>query len=155
MLLAATNTPFDQAVIRRLPHRLMVNLPDAPNNAKILKMILAKEDLAHDVDLDSVACMTNGYSKSNLNINILSQVFFCEYHFWNLCIADAYQPVGEIFVGCLTELENNMLAKEKDSLVHEVSTSFGARCIEGLSFLSGMICMEKGSRKKQSLKYIM
>lgn len=79
MLLAATNTPFDQAVIRRLPHRLMVNLPDAPNNAKILKMILAKEDLAHDVDLDSVACMTNGYSKSNLNVSVLFMFAWINY----------------------------------------------------------------------------
>ncbi|PHT46323.1 hypothetical protein CQW23_15481 [Capsicum baccatum] len=46
LVLAATNRPFDldEAVIRRLPRRLMVNLPDAPNRAKILKVILAKED---------------------------------------------------------------------------------------------------------------
>uniref|UniRef100_A0A3Q7GDR1 AAA+ ATPase domain-containing protein n=1 Tax=Solanum lycopersicum TaxID=4081 RepID=A0A3Q7GDR1_SOLLC len=42
LVLAATNRPFDldEAVIRRLPRRLMVNLPDAPNRAKILKVIL-------------------------------------------------------------------------------------------------------------------
>ncbi|PHT28134.1 hypothetical protein CQW23_32274 [Capsicum baccatum] len=46
LVLAATNRPFDldEAVIRRLSRRLMVNLPDAPNTAKILKVILAKED---------------------------------------------------------------------------------------------------------------
>ena len=57
----------------------MVNLTDAPNNAKILKMILAKEDLAHDVDLDSVACMTNGYSKSNLNVSVLFMFAWINY----------------------------------------------------------------------------
>ncbi|KAF3680916.1 hypothetical protein FXO38_02046 [Capsicum annuum] len=48
LVLAATNRPFDldEAVIWRLPRWLMVNLPDAPNRAKILKVILAKEDLA-------------------------------------------------------------------------------------------------------------
>uniref|UniRef100_A0A3Q7GZ58 AAA+ ATPase domain-containing protein n=1 Tax=Solanum lycopersicum TaxID=4081 RepID=A0A3Q7GZ58_SOLLC len=83
MILAATNRPFDldEAVIRRLPRRLMVNLPDAPNRAKILKVILAKEDLAQDVDLDSVASMTNGYSGSDLK---------------NLCVAAAYRPIKEI-----------------------------------------------------------
>ncbi|PHU15575.1 hypothetical protein BC332_16780 [Capsicum chinense] len=57
LVLAATNRTFDldEAVIRRLPHRLMVNLPDAPNRANILKVILAKEDLSQDVDLESVA----------------------------------------------------------------------------------------------------
>ncbi|PHU15572.1 hypothetical protein BC332_16777 [Capsicum chinense] len=46
--------------------RLMVNLPDAPNRAKILKVILAKEDLAQNVDLESIASTTGGYSGSDL-----------------------------------------------------------------------------------------
>ncbi|CAN4085339.1 unnamed protein product [Withania somnifera] len=83
LVLAATNRPFDldEAVIRRLPRRLMVNLPDAPNRAKILKVILAKEDLSPIVDLDAVASMTDGYSGSDLK---------------NLCVTAAYQPIREI-----------------------------------------------------------
>ncbi|XP_060204425.1 uncharacterized protein LOC132632483 isoform X1 [Lycium barbarum] len=83
LVLAATNRPFDldEAVIRRLPRRLMVNLPDAPNRAKILKVILAKEDLSPDVDLDAVASMTDGYSGSDLK---------------NLCVTAAYRPIREI-----------------------------------------------------------
>lgn len=46
----------------------MVSLPDAPNRAKILKVILAKEDLSPDIDLDSVAGMTDGYSGSDLKV---------------------------------------------------------------------------------------
>lgn len=52
-------------------YRLMVNLPDAPNRAKILKVILAKEDLAQDVDLESVASMTDGYSGSDLKVSAI------------------------------------------------------------------------------------
>ncbi|XP_010525328.1 PREDICTED: uncharacterized protein LOC104803146 isoform X2 [Tarenaya hassleriana] len=83
LVLAATNRPFDldEAVIRRLPRRLMVNLPDAPNRAKILKVILAKEDLSPDVDLDTVASMTDGYSGSDLK---------------NLCVTAAHRPIKEI-----------------------------------------------------------
>ncbi|KAG0470520.1 hypothetical protein HPP92_017220 [Vanilla planifolia] len=68
LVLAATNRPFDldEAVIRRLPRRLMVNLPDAANREKILKVILAKEELATEVDLEYVANMTDGYSGSDL-----------------------------------------------------------------------------------------
>jgi hypothetical protein len=51
--------------------RLMVNLPDAPNREKILRVILAKEDLAPDVDLEAVANMTDGYSGSDLKVVLL------------------------------------------------------------------------------------
>ncbi|TKY73632.1 ATPase family AAA domain-containing protein 1-A [Spatholobus suberectus] len=83
LVLAATNRPFDldEAVIRRLPRRLMVNLPDAPNRAKILKVILAKEDLSSDVDMDAIASMTDGYSGSDLK---------------NLCVTAAHRPIKEI-----------------------------------------------------------
>lgn len=83
LVLAATNRPFDldEAVIRRLPRRLMVNLPDAPNRAKILRVILAKEELSPDVDFDAIANMTDGYSGSDLK---------------NLCVAAAHRPIREI-----------------------------------------------------------
>ncbi|KAL7161827.1 hypothetical protein ACSBR2_042322 [Camellia fascicularis] len=83
LVLAATNRPFDldEAVIRRLPRRLMVNLPDAPNRGKILKVILAKEDLSPNVDWDSIASMTEGYSGSDLK---------------NLCVTAAHCPIREI-----------------------------------------------------------
>ncbi|XP_028804183.1 uncharacterized protein LOC114759219 isoform X2 [Neltuma alba] len=83
LVLAATNRPFDldDAVIRRLPRRLMVSLPDAPNREKILKVILAKEDLAPDVDLEAISNMTDGYSGSDLK---------------NLCVAAAHCPIREI-----------------------------------------------------------
>ncbi|XP_068483796.1 uncharacterized protein [Phaseolus vulgaris] len=83
LVLAATNRPFDldEAVIRRLPRRLMVNLPDAPNRAKILKVILAKEDLSSGLDLNAIASMTDGYSGSDLK---------------NLCVTAAQRPIKEI-----------------------------------------------------------
>ncbi|XP_066398270.1 uncharacterized protein [Miscanthus floridulus] len=83
LVLAATNRPFDldEAVVRRLPRRLMVNLPDAPNRKKILSVILAKEDLADDVDLEALVNLTDGYSGSDLK---------------NLCITAAHCPIREI-----------------------------------------------------------
>ncbi|GLJ47460.1 hypothetical protein SUGI_1001660 [Cryptomeria japonica] len=83
LVLAATNRPFDldEAVIRRMPRRLLVNFPDAPNRAKILKVILSQEELDPDVDLDAIANMTEGYSGSDLK---------------NLCITAAYCPIREV-----------------------------------------------------------
>ncbi|XP_034587999.1 uncharacterized protein [Setaria viridis] len=84
LVLGATNRPhdLDEAVIRRFPRRIMVSLPDALNREKILKVILSKETLAPDVDLRSVANMTEGYSGSDLK---------------NLCITAAHGPIREIF----------------------------------------------------------
>lgn len=47
----------------------MVSLPDAPNRAKILRVILVKEDLAPDVDLEAISNMTDGYSGSDLKVS--------------------------------------------------------------------------------------
>jgi len=82
LVLAATNRPFDldEAVLRRLPRRLLVDLPDTENRLKILKVILKNEDLSTAVDLNEIAKMTEGYSGSDLN---------------SLCIAAAYQPIRE------------------------------------------------------------
>lgn len=52
-----------------------MNLPDAPNRAKILKVILAKEDLSPEFDFDSVASMTDGYSGSDLKVYSTISVF--------------------------------------------------------------------------------
>lgn len=49
-------------------YRLMVNVPDAPNRKKILRVILAKEELAPNVDVEAIANMTEGYSGSDLKV---------------------------------------------------------------------------------------
>ncbi|XP_073526399.1 uncharacterized protein [Phyllobates terribilis] len=83
LVLAATNRPFDldEAVIRRLPRRLMVGLPDSANRQKILSVILAKEELGPNVELEAIASMTDGYSGSDLK---------------NLCVAAAHRPIREL-----------------------------------------------------------
>ncbi|KAG2661583.1 hypothetical protein PVAP13_1KG208352 [Panicum virgatum] len=83
LILGATNRPFDldDAVIRRLPRRIYVDLPDAQNRMKILKILLAKEKLESDFQFDELANATEGYSGSDLK---------------NLCVAAAYRPVHEL-----------------------------------------------------------
>ncbi|KAL0908513.1 hypothetical protein M5K25_023009 [Dendrobium thyrsiflorum] len=83
LILGATNRPFDldDAVIRRLPRRIYIDLPDAENRMKILKIFLSQENLDPNFRFDELANATEGYSGSDLK---------------NLCIAAAYKPVQEL-----------------------------------------------------------
>ncbi|XP_020696627.1 uncharacterized protein LOC110109771 [Dendrobium catenatum] len=83
LILGATNRPFDldDAVIRRLPRRIYIDLPDAENRMKILKIFLSQENLDPNFRFDELANATEGYSGSDLK---------------NLCIAAAYRPVQEL-----------------------------------------------------------
>jgi hypothetical protein len=92
----------------------MVNLPDATNRAKIMRVILAKEDLAADVDLEALANMTDGYSGSDLKVVfqyiliihltclirlhiILDKIFLIViFLLQNLCVTAAHCPIREI-----------------------------------------------------------
>lgn len=59
----------------------MVNLPDAPNREKILGVILAKEELASDIGLEAIANMTDGYSGSDLKVDIYIHIFYLLFAF--------------------------------------------------------------------------
>ncbi|KAG2410830.1 hypothetical protein LR48_Vigan11g018900 [Vigna angularis] len=83
LVLAATNRPFDldEAIIRRFERRIMVGLPSVENREKILKTLLAKENMDSELDLKELSTMTEGYTGSDLK---------------NLCTTAAYRPVREL-----------------------------------------------------------
>uniref|UniRef100_A0A2P2MTQ0 AAA+ ATPase domain-containing protein n=2 Tax=Rhizophora mucronata TaxID=61149 RepID=A0A2P2MTQ0_RHIMU len=161
LVLAATNRPFDldEAVIRRLPRRLMVNLPDAPNREKILRVILAKEDLTPGVDLEAVANISDGYSGSDLK---------------NLCVTAAHCPIREILE---REKKERALAAAENKPLPAPYSSADIRPLkmEDFRYAHEQVCAsvssdsanmsellqwndlygEGGSRKKKSLSYFM
>lgn len=67
-VIAATNHPkeLDEAFMRRLPHKVLFNLPDKSARAQILRIYLKEDDLEDDVDIDSLAKDTTGFSGSDL-----------------------------------------------------------------------------------------
>ena len=92
IVIGATNRPFDldDAVLRRLPRRLLVDLPGekeregecrmlAPCSlmysmhhfSEILKILLRDEKLAEDVDLQALAKRTESFSGSDLKREFL------------------------------------------------------------------------------------
>ena len=79
-VLAATNRPFalDEAVLRRLPRRILVDLPDPSARLTILKLLLKDDILSPNVDLSSLAHQCDHYSGSDLK---------------NLCMAAAMRAL--------------------------------------------------------------
>lgn len=67
-IMVATNRPMDldDAVLRRLPRRLLVDLPTESDRLEILKIHLRNESLAEDLDLATIAKNTPFYSGSDL-----------------------------------------------------------------------------------------
>ncbi|RDY10350.1 Msp1, partial [Mucuna pruriens] len=112
LVLGATNRPFDldDAVIRRLPRRIYVDLPDAENRMKILRIFLAQENLDSDFQFDKLANLTDGYSGSDLK---------------NLCIAAAYRPVQELLEeekkGASNDTTSVLRPLELDDFIHSKS----------------------------------
>lgn len=51
--------------------RIYVDLPDAENRKKILRIFLAKENLYSDFQYDELANLTEGYSGSDLKVYIV------------------------------------------------------------------------------------
>jgi SpoVK/Ycf46/Vps4 family AAA+-type ATPase len=67
-IMVATNRPMDldEAVLRRLPRRLLVDLPTEADRLEILKIHLRHETLAEDVNFEDLAKKTPFYSGSDL-----------------------------------------------------------------------------------------
>lgn len=82
-VVAATNRPFDmdEAVLRRLPRRVLVDLPTAENREAILGILLKGEKLGEDVDLKQLAKETEAYSGSDLR---------------HLCVTAAMDAIKEL-----------------------------------------------------------
>ncbi|XP_066305152.1 outer mitochondrial transmembrane helix translocase-like [Branchiostoma lanceolatum] len=68
MVMGATNRPqdVDQAILRRMPSRFWINVPNEKQRESILKLILANEVVSEDVDLRKIAEQTDACSGSDL-----------------------------------------------------------------------------------------
>jgi SpoVK/Ycf46/Vps4 family AAA+-type ATPase len=82
IVIGATNRPFDldDAVLRRVPRRLLVDLPGEKEREEILKILLRDEMLAPEIDLRALAMKTESFSGSDLK---------------HLCVSAALDAVKE------------------------------------------------------------
>ncbi|CAE6500388.1 unnamed protein product [Rhizoctonia solani] len=74
VVIGATNRPFDldDAVLRRLPRRLLIDLPGPEEREAILRIMVKGEDVADDVDVSALAKRTDGFSGSDLKNLVVS-----------------------------------------------------------------------------------
>ncbi|KAK3990420.1 P-loop containing nucleoside triphosphate hydrolase protein [Cladorrhinum sp. PSN332] len=78
-IVVSTNRPFDldDAVLRRLPRRLLISMPEVQDRKEILKIHLASEQLGEDVDLMQLANQTPFYTGSDLKNLIIEAAIRC------------------------------------------------------------------------------
>ncbi|KAI5799950.1 hypothetical protein EDC01DRAFT_526089 [Geopyxis carbonaria] len=78
-IMIATNRPFDldDAVLRRLPRRVLVDLPTPADRLAILQIHLKDEQLDGSVDLEALAKRTSLYSGSDLKNICVSAALSC------------------------------------------------------------------------------
>ncbi|KAJ1307083.1 hypothetical protein OPQ81_001202 [Rhizoctonia solani] len=83
VVIGATNRPFDldDAIIRRLPCRILVDLPEEDAREAILRILLKDEQLESDVSLTDLAHLTPHFSGSDLK---------------HLCVMAAFESVKEL-----------------------------------------------------------
>ncbi|RDB26757.1 putative AAA domain-containing protein C16E9.10c [Hypsizygus marmoreus] len=107
VVIGATNRPFDldDAILRRLPARLMVDLPGPEARARILRVHLSGETVHEDVDVVAMARKAENYSGSDLK---------------NVCVSAAMASVKEM----IGEVEWNPKAKNNVvNAANELATS--------------------------------
>eukprot|EP00526_Cylindrotheca_closterium_P028863 CAMPEP_0113610466 /NCGR_PEP_ID=MMETSP0017_2-20120614/5045_1 /TAXON_ID=2856 /ORGANISM="Cylindrotheca closterium" /LENGTH=1415 /DNA_ID=CAMNT_0000519363 /DNA_START=171 /DNA_END=4418 /DNA_ORIENTATION=+ /assembly_acc=CAM_ASM_000147 len=68
VVIGSTNRPFDldEAVLRRFPRRILVDLPDLETRREILEVTLAENRLAVDVNFTQIAERLEGYTGSDI-----------------------------------------------------------------------------------------
>ncbi|KAG0305895.1 hypothetical protein BGZ98_003338 [Dissophora globulifera] len=76
VVMASTNRPFelDDAVLRRLPRRILVDLPSEQAREQILNVYLSQEQLEEGIDVKELAKNTAFYSGSDLKNLCVSAV---------------------------------------------------------------------------------
>lgn len=82
LVILATNRPYDldEAVLRRLPRKIFIDVPDAIGREAILRIHLRDETLDPDVNLAVIAASTPSFTGSDLK---------------DVCVAAAYSRVSE------------------------------------------------------------
>jgi SpoVK/Ycf46/Vps4 family AAA+-type ATPase len=78
-VMVSTNRPqdLDEAVLRRLPRRILVGVPTTQDREAILKICLHGETLGPDIDIPKIAQATPNYTGSDIKNMCVAAAFAC------------------------------------------------------------------------------
>jgi len=80
-MMVSTNRPFDldEAVLRRLPRRILIDIPNTEDREEILKIYLGDETLGPDMNISKLAASTTNYTGSDIKNLCVAAAFACVY----------------------------------------------------------------------------
>ncbi|KFY13922.1 hypothetical protein V491_06213 [Pseudogymnoascus sp. VKM F-3775] len=157
-IMVATNRPFDldEAILRRLPRRLLIDLPVEADREAILKIHLKGEELEDSVDLAALAANTPFYSGSDLKNLSVAAALACvrEENLTAIAAAAAAGEDSSALSRTLTYPEKRVIGKRHfDIAIQEISASVS----EDMSTLVAIRKFDEryGDRKGRKKKAVM
>ena len=129
-IMVATNRPFDldEASLRRLPRRLLVDLPTENDREAILKIHLKDELIDREVSLSELASQTPFYSGSDLK---------------NLAVAAALACVREEFDTAASSTKDSATGEKYE--YPEKRTLYRRHFTKGMEEISASVSEDMGS----------
>ncbi|XP_062859903.1 outer mitochondrial transmembrane helix translocase isoform X2 [Trichomycterus rosablanca] len=110
IIMGATNRPqdLDSAILRRMPTRFHINLPQPKQREQILKLILENENVVNDVNLCKIAEETDSFSGSDLREMCRDAALFC--------VRDLVHAEGTSREDCIRPIRQDDLQKATDKM---------------------------------------
>ena len=128
IVVASTNRPYalDQAVLRRMPRRILVDLPDQATREEMLRVILQRNRVAPEVNLTAVARRLEGYTGSDIR-EVCREAVVRIAHEESKKLDDAQQGVVVASVDALGKRLRPVTKADFDAALEKLSASVAAR----------------------------
>lgn len=137
VLLAATNRPeiLDPALLRagRFDRQVLVDRPDKVGRVQILKVHIKKIHLAKDIDIDSIAALTPGFTGADLANLVNEAALLATRRKGNEVTLDDFTQAIERIVAGLEKKNRLLNPKEREIIAyHEMGHALVAMSLPGV-----------------------
>eukprot|EP00042_Codosiga_hollandica_P043183 m.406567 g.406567 ORF g.406567 m.406567 type:complete len:538 (-) comp56497_c0_seq1:1069-2682(-) len=131
LVIGATNLPheLDDAVLRRLPKRIHIPLPDPESRLAIIQKLLEKVSSRFSkAELDAVVRLTEGYSGSDITATVREASFFPLRELGDKLIsvsAESIRPIGIADFQAATRVIRPSVSQQTLSVLEKWNAEFG------------------------------